>query len=548
MATILRVLVVVLAFGAQSASALVCDADADTDVDRVDLNLIGAARGTSVDAGDARDADGDQKVTVIDGRICSQRCTRLGCAAGTPPPAANDDAYQALGNVRISIPAGGVAGASDLLLNDLLLGGTLNGFGPITGAETLPGDPGFSVNGGNLTVNADGSFAYDPPAGFEGVDSFRYKLTSGSGSDTATVTITVDGMIWFVDDDASSGGTGRLTAPFACLVGPGCFGSVAPDDPGDNVFLFEGDYTGGLALLDAESLIGQGASATLAEITGLTLPPGSDPLPPTMPALQPAVTAAIPNLTLAQGNLIRGLDLVTDGATGLSGTDFGHLEVSEVSVVNTNAVAIDLDTGNPAASFEHVSANGGASGIVLQNTTGSFSVSGGTIQNATGAGVVLDNVGNVSLSDMNITNSGTDGIRATTLTDGLTVNRTTISDNSGSAGTDNAIEIGLNTSIGTLVSGTINITDSVIGPAAGAAPHDSLAIGISSGTSTWNVTNTIFRNTGRAAIFLETHGSSVVTAFTVAGSTFAGAGGLISARGIFVNVLIRLSPRSVGGR
>jgi len=52
--------------------------------------------------------------------------------------------------------------------------------------------------GGTLTLNDDGSFTYVPNAGFIGVDTFEYQLTStlpskllGEFSDTAVVTITV---------------------------------------------------------------------------------------------------------------------------------------------------------------------------------------------------------------------------------------------------------------------------------------------------------------------------------------------------------------------
>jgi VCBS repeat-containing protein len=46
---------------------------------------------------------------------------------------------------------------------------------------------------GSLTLNADGSFAYTPNAGFTGTDSFTYKASDGiADSAAATVTITVN--------------------------------------------------------------------------------------------------------------------------------------------------------------------------------------------------------------------------------------------------------------------------------------------------------------------------------------------------------------------
>jgi len=61
-------------------AALVCDVDGDGDVDRNDINLIFAARGTRVQPGDPRDLDGDGLITVNDARGCVLRCTRPNCA------------------------------------------------------------------------------------------------------------------------------------------------------------------------------------------------------------------------------------------------------------------------------------------------------------------------------------------------------------------------------------------------------------------------------------------------------------------------------------
>ena len=42
-----------------------------------------------------------------------------------------------------------------------------------------------------MTLNADGSFTYTPTAGFSGTDTFTYEASNVAGTDTATVTITV---------------------------------------------------------------------------------------------------------------------------------------------------------------------------------------------------------------------------------------------------------------------------------------------------------------------------------------------------------------------
>src|SRR6267142_5863615 len=177
-------------------------------------------------------------------------------------PITGNDTYPVLGNVRIQVPDG----TSDLLNNDIDPGTGTNAGLTIT---TLAGDgsapfAGTSTQGGQVTATTgDGSFTYNPPPGFEGADTFTYIVTgTGGKTDTGTVTLNVTGMIWFIDAATVPAGDGRLTTPFNCLVGAGCFDTVAADDVGDNIFLFSGNYTGGLTLLNNQKLIGAGAGAS----------------------------------------------------------------------------------------------------------------------------------------------------------------------------------------------------------------------------------------------------------------------------------------------
>jgi hypothetical protein len=65
---------------------MACDADGDGDIDSNDLNLIAAARNQlAKDADDPRDPDRDGRITVIDLRICSLKCTRPNCATNSVP-------------------------------------------------------------------------------------------------------------------------------------------------------------------------------------------------------------------------------------------------------------------------------------------------------------------------------------------------------------------------------------------------------------------------------------------------------------------------------
>ncbi len=48
-----------------------------------------------------------------------------------------------------------------------------------------------SAANGEAVLNADGSIAYTPSAGFVGIDTFTYDVTDGTGTSRATVTVTV---------------------------------------------------------------------------------------------------------------------------------------------------------------------------------------------------------------------------------------------------------------------------------------------------------------------------------------------------------------------
>ncbi|WKZ32673.1 MAG: Ig-like domain-containing protein [Thermodesulfobacteriota bacterium] len=101
-------------------------------------------------------------------------------------PEAIDDTYSTLEGTPLQVAAPGVLG------ND-------SGEGVLT-AQLVTG-----TTSGSLTLNPDGSFSYTPGFGYSGVDSFTYKAVLGDAeSDTATVTITVQGRPEAVDDTYST--------------------------------------------------------------------------------------------------------------------------------------------------------------------------------------------------------------------------------------------------------------------------------------------------------------------------------------------------------
>lgn len=110
--------------------------------------------------------------SVADGTLTDQ--VRAITRANSPPLAHND-AYTLQQNALFAFPAPGVlANDSDADGNAL--------------AAVKVSDPAH----GKLTLNADGSFFYQPALKYVGTDSFRYRATDGlANSATATVTFTI---------------------------------------------------------------------------------------------------------------------------------------------------------------------------------------------------------------------------------------------------------------------------------------------------------------------------------------------------------------------
>ena len=96
----------------------------------------------------------------------------------------------------LSVPAG-----SGVLTNDSDLDGDSLTVSEVNGAAGDVGTPITLASGARLTLNADGSYDYDPNDVFDGLavgatdtDSFTYTVTDGNGeSATETVTITITG-------------------------------------------------------------------------------------------------------------------------------------------------------------------------------------------------------------------------------------------------------------------------------------------------------------------------------------------------------------------
>src|SRR5207302_8871303 len=108
----------------------------------------------------------------------------------------------------------------------------------------------------------------------------------GGGTDTATVNMPVSGMVWFINNGASSctvAGCGHLSNPFSTLAAFNTLNNGTGNNPADNdnIFIYESNtaYTGAVTMRSGQKLIGQDATASLSTITVLTPPSGSPSFP-----------------------------------------------------------------------------------------------------------------------------------------------------------------------------------------------------------------------------------------------------------------------------
>jgi Ca2+-binding RTX toxin-like protein len=158
------------------------------------------------------------------------------------------DQYQVAAGTPLAVGAPGV------LANDII-----NGSAP---HAVLVSAPGFYSQ---FNLNSDGSFTYTPTAGYSGLDSFRYRVTDGTGSSaTGTVTLVVGSgsNTPFARDDAYEvpyaspmavpAARGVLAndidpngfALQATVVDPPAAGSLALNADGSFTFTFPPDFFG----------------------------------------------------------------------------------------------------------------------------------------------------------------------------------------------------------------------------------------------------------------------------------------------------------------
>jgi VCBS repeat-containing protein len=234
----------------------------------------------------------------------------------------------------------------------------------------------------------------------------------------------------------------------------------------------------------------------------------------------------------AQGAVITfsgGLDIDSTTNSGFTATNGGAVNVTGTNTIDTTTgTALNVTNttiGVSGLTFQSISSNGGANGIVL-NTTGATAGltvtgdggstnngSGGTIQNKVVA-ISLTSTRNVSLDQLNISTTSDSGINGTTVTNFSYTNGTIAG--AGNSSFDSAIAFnGSNSGLGNNIAGTLTVTGNTF-----TNPfYSALDVQSDNGTVTSaNLSNNTITNPGFSGINLVGIGSAT-TAFSLNDAT-----------------------------
>jgi hypothetical protein len=261
---------------------------------------------------------------------------------------------------------------------------------------------------GSLTINPNGTFTFVPTVGFTGPTSFAYRAMDSQGNvsaTTATVTITINNRVWFVDS-AYSGGNGPSDGsgarPLTALTNlNGAGGSGDLDGPNDFIFVYQGtgSYGGGLEMEAGQKLYGQPFGLTVSGYTIVVAGGGSNPT---------ITNAADAGIRLAEGVEVQRVNVANtlgDGITGPDGLNSATVG-SNMSVTNAGLKGLRLFSGSGTVNFGASISGSGAETVSIESRTGgAVNVSG----NIAGSGILIANNGDGTVSfsgDLDLTGFG----------------------------------------------------------------------------------------------------------------------------------------------
>jgi hypothetical protein len=280
--------------------------------------------------------------------------------------------------------------------------------------------------GGSATVNANGSFTYEPPLGAQNTaDTFTYATFARP---PITVTITLVERAWHVQNNFVGVSDGSSDAPFLTLAQ-----AAAAADDADTLFLFAGNgldtnQNTGISLLAGEKLIGEGFGLTVGGniIVAVKTTVPTHPVISNAGLVLPGIT---PVVEVADNNEVAGIQFQAAAneavrANGVTGFNIHHNVIPNpnregiriINVTGRGTVADNTISGSLREGIDFNNVEDAATNPVLTPITASVTIAGNTVSNSAlqGIGVVLDGAATdvaLSIKGNTVDNSLAEGIR-----------------------------------------------------------------------------------------------------------------------------------------
>lgn len=344
--------------------------------------------------------------TITDGGCTDNDSVIIKITGINDAPIADSNKYFLSQTNSISIPAPGIlADDRDIDHASSIQVGEVNG--SAANVNTLI----TLSSGASLTVNANGSFMYDPKCLAAGLDSFTYAIKDEHNtlSNTVKVYLQIMQTLWYVNNTGANG-TGSFSSPFNTLSN-----AVSASAAGDYIFVFPATYNENITLKNNQKLIGAsenwlcGTGSTIRSASGSTIIQGS--------------------ITLAMNDTIKGIDFNNPGPIPFSsvleersaggsifikdnGASVGNLLVSNSAISNSSATQcglVILNGGSLNVTFTSFNSTGQSTSIQTNNCNGNLTLSSGMVNpsgSVTGDTLIKITGGNLSATFNNTFTQG----------------------------------------------------------------------------------------------------------------------------------------------
>jgi hypothetical protein len=254
---------------------------------------------------------------------------------------------------------------------------------------------------GTIVDNLDGTYTFTPTTGLNvnQTASFQYTVTDAQGLQsvsTGIVTMTVNDVVWYVDNTYAGGGSdGSYLKPFTSLT-PLNNNGADVDAAGESIFVFHngGNYSDGIALEAGQKLLGDGQAfmANNHNIGGTSRTTGTDTVGTNSVIAMGTGTL----VTLSTDNTVKGFTLDASGAAAVGMADGGTSVTSSAAGAKLLVSGVDFSGAGQAIDID--------AGGHLDVTIGTLTSTGSAGAGVQLAGTAASGTGLLS-GDFTVTNS-----------------------------------------------------------------------------------------------------------------------------------------------